>query len=146
MVPLETNADFIRDVLAHFAPRIPEAADFARRSRVILVWASNGCAVDISLGLPGYEESMMKRVVDCEIAPGRVVRVCSAEDLIIHKAIAGRGRDIQDIEGIVFRQGERLDVAYIRKWLSEFAALLEEPEVLERFERPWRRLTGGQVQ
>jgi len=48
--------------------------------------------------------------------------------------------DVQDIEGVVFRQREALDSEYIRRWLREFAAILESSEVLERFEIPWRQL------
>jgi len=47
-----------------------------------------------------------------------------------------------DIEGIVYRQGDALDVEYIRLWLHEFAAVLENPELVERFEVPWRKLWG----
>ena len=60
--------------------------------------------------------------------------------LIIHKAVAGRPRDVKDIEGIVYRQRDALDVAYVRLWLNEFADVLENPELLERFETPWRKI------
>jgi len=99
--------------------------------------SSNGCNVDISLGVPGYEEEVIRRAVDYEVAPGKTVRLCSAEDLIIHKAVAGRPQDLIDIEGIVYRQGDHLDVEYIRRWLKEFADVLEMPEILGRFERAW---------
>ena len=66
--------------------------------------------------------------------------MCSAEDLIIHKAVAGRPQDVVDIETVVLRQGRRLDVGYIRRWLGEFSDLLANPDVLERFEQAYRKL------
>jgi hypothetical protein len=45
---------------------------------------------------------------------------------------------VRDIEGIVLRQHDTLDAGYIRDWLSQFATLLENSEVVERFERAWR--------
>jgi len=75
--------------------------NFARRHRVLLVRASNGVPLDISLGLPGYEEEVMTRAVNWELEPAKVVRLCSAEDLIIHKAVAGRPQDVRDVEGVV---------------------------------------------
>jgi predicted nucleotidyltransferase len=60
-------------------------------------------------------------------------RVCTAEDLIIHKAISERSKDWGDIEGILMRQRGKLDVKYIRHWLSQFAEALENPELLARF-------------
>ena len=141
MTPLDQPSNvFIRQVLEHFPGRIANAEEFARRNRVILVTASNGCPADISLGLPGYEEEVMQRASEVELEPGKAIRICSAEDLIIHKAVAGRPQDVRDIEGIIYRQRKALDVAAIRRWLRAFAELLDNPEISERFERPWRRV------
>ena len=141
VAPLDQPSSvFIQQVLNRFPARLENALEFARRSRVILITASNGCPVDISMGLPGYEDEVMRRAVDFELEPGKAIRVCSAEDLIIHKAIAGRPQDVRDVEGIVYRQRDALDVAIIRRWLQAFAELLDNPEIVERFERPWRRI------
>ncbi len=141
VVPLDQPSRvFVQQVLGRFPARIDNALDFAQRSRVILITASNGCPVDISQGLPGYEDEVMQRAVEFELEPGKTIRVCSAEDLIIHKAIAGRPQDVRDVEGIVYRQRDQLDVAIIRRWLQAFAELLDNPEIIERFERPWRRI------
>jgi hypothetical protein len=75
--------------------------------------------------------------VDYDLDDGRAVRLCSAEDLIIHKAMAGRPQDLLDIEGVVTRQGTALDLAYVRRWLEELARLADDPEVSARFERIW---------
>lgn len=56
------------------------------------------------------------------VAPELEVSTCSAEDLVVFKAFAGRTRDWLDIEGIVTRQGARLDTTLI--W-SELLPLLE---------------------
>jgi hypothetical protein len=47
---------------------------------------------------------------------------------------------VVDIETVVLRQGRRLDVGYIRRWLREFSDLLANPEVLERFEQAFHKL------
>lgn len=140
--PLENTAGFVQKILDHFTPRLDDALPFALRNRVVLVQASNTYPLDIALGLPGYEDEVMKRVVDYELAPGQMIRVCSAEDLIIHKAVAGRPQDIRDIEGVVYRQQNTLDIPYIRQWLHEFAEILDKPEVVQFFERPWNKIQG----
>ena len=104
-----------------------------------LVKTSSGYPVDMSFGLPGYEEQVISRSVDHKLSPRKSVKICSAEDLIIYKAIAGRVQDVQDIEGVIVRQGNRLDTPYIRQWLSAFAELLESSEVSQRFEQAWRK-------
>jgi len=128
----------VRKLISAFRPRIEDALDFALRNRVCLVQV-RGIPVDISLGLPGYEEEVMRRAVESDLGCGRTVRICSPEDLIVHKAVAGRPQDLRDIEGIVLRQAGKLDVGYIRMWLREFSAALDDPEVEERFEGIWRR-------
>jgi hypothetical protein len=139
-VPLGEGGEFAQLVTSHFASRVSDPVAFARQTRMLLIRASNGCEVDISLSVPGYEDDLMRRSIEQELAPGRPVKMCSAEDLIIHKAVAGRPVDIQDIEGVVYRQADALDIAYIRRWLHEFASVLEEPDIVERFERPWGQL------
>jgi hypothetical protein len=39
----------------------------------------------------------------------------TAEDLILFKLLAGRPRDLLDIEDVFFMQGQ-LDEAYMRRW------------------------------
>ena len=97
-----------------------------------------GVDVDISLAVPGYEDDLFERAIDFELEPGKKLRLCSAEDLIIHKAVAGRPQDLIDIQGVVYRQGKKLYLAYIRSWLEQFSQLLENPEVSEQFEAAWR--------
>lgn len=137
--PPDDPEALVRTIVTHFPSRVEDPIPFARRSRMVLVRASNGCPVDISLALPGYEDEVMRRTVNYELEPGKVVQLASAEDLILHKAVAGRPQDIRDIEGIVYRQSDRLHTAYIRRWLQAFAEALEVPDLPERFEQPWRR-------
>lgn len=138
--PLEGSAEIVQLITAHFPSRISDPQALAQRARMILVRASNGVEVDISLGLPGYEDELFRRAVEIEVETEKYVRVCSAEDLIIHKAVAGRPQDIVDIESVVLRQGRRLNVAYIRRWLGEFSDLLANPDIRERFEQAYRKL------
>jgi predicted nucleotidyltransferase len=135
----EGAAGLVRLITERFPSRHSDPLDFARRTRMILITASNGVDIDISLALPGYEDEMLARAIDYEIEAGKSIRLCSAEDLIIHKSVAGRPQDVTDIQGIVYRQGEKLDLDYVRSWLGQFADLLENMEVLDRFERAWQR-------
>jgi predicted nucleotidyltransferase len=139
LAPLEQFSQTVERLLARLSPRIDDAHRFAMQSRVLLVQTSAGYPVDISFGLPGYEEEVIDRVIEQEIAPGERVPFCSAEDLIIHKAVAGRVQDVIDIENIIIRQRGALDLAYIRNWLNEFSNLLETSAVIDRFEQAWRK-------
>lgn len=141
--PMDDLIGFIQTILDHFTPRIEDALEFARRNRVILVNASNGYPMDIALGLPGYEHDMMDRTIEYKLEADKSVRLCSAEDLIIHKAVAGRAQDVRDIEGIVYRQGNKLNTNYIRQWLTEFTQVTGDQEILKRFREPWDKFINS---
>lgn len=145
LVPFGQEDTIISAVLGAFTPRVQNAAEFARKNRVILARSREGCDLDISLGIPGYEEQVTARAFDYDLGDGRTVKLCSAEDLIIHKAVAGRPQDDFDIEGIILRQGKKLDVNYIARWLEEFARSLETQEILLRFTGTWERFLQGKV-
>jgi hypothetical protein len=68
------------------------------------------------------------------LAPGVVVRTCSAAHLVVYKLVAARPQDLVDMTGIVRRQGARLNVEFVRRWGREFAELKEDPDLLRPFE------------
>jgi hypothetical protein len=55
------------------------------------------------------------------------------EDVIIHKIVAGRPRDIEDVRGILLRTPD-VDPFYIKKWLNDFAAGLENNDIVKSWE------------
>ncbi|BDG59797.1 nucleotidyltransferase [Caldinitratiruptor microaerophilus] len=134
MVSAESVDAFLEEVTRRFRPRIADAVDFARRSRVLLLQSSEGVPIDLSLGVPGYEEEVMRRAVTVTWPGGKSIRLVGCEDLIIHKCVAGRARDLEDVRSILRRQQGRVDLEYIRLWLKEFAELVPEHDVLRAFE------------
>lgn len=123
---------FIDTLLGHFRPRMENARDFALQNRVLLLKSSNGRDLDIGLGALPFEEHSVQRSGKQEIAAELSLRVCCAEDLVVHKAFASRDQDWADVDGILMRQGTSLDVKLIFEELSPLVALKEEPEILSR--------------
>ena len=111
-------------LLATFSPRRPDARAFAIANRVLLIQSSNGVAADIGLAGSPFEVEVLNRSSSWEVGGVSLV-TCSAEDLVIYKLVAGRARDIADIEGIVRRQATDLDVDRIRRYGALFAELKE---------------------
>ncbi len=130
-------------ITGEFESRVPDPVAFARQTRMILIRTSSGIEVDLSLGMPGYEDELFARATDVEFQPGRTLRVCSPEDLIIHKAVAGRAQDEADIESVVIRQDNRLDIVYVRRWLATYSGILEDERIADRFERAWSKYKGA---
>lgn len=134
-VPVEKSREVVRSLTERFESRASDPMEMAAKTRMVLLVASNGIKVDVSLAVPGYEDEVIRRAKHLTMDDGRRIPVCSAEDLIIHKAVAGRSQDLNDMRGIIQRQGKKLDVNYIRHWLRFFAEALENEDVLGRFER-----------
>ncbi|HLF02500.1 MAG TPA: hypothetical protein VI547_11030, partial [Anaerolineales bacterium] len=91
--------------------------------------------LDLMLADTGYDEILISRAKEVELAPGKRVRVCTAEDLIIQKIIATRPQDMVDVEAVIVRQAERLDNAYILKWLRDFEKAIDDSTLVREYQR-----------
>ncbi len=134
LVEPERLAGFVDAVLGRFRPRMPDAREFALTHRVLLIETTEGIPVDISLGIPGYEEEALQRAVSVEFPGAGPLRLLAPEDLIIHKCVAGRPRDREDVEGVLVRQQLKLDLSLIRRWLQAFREIVEGRDPLQVFE------------
>ena len=132
---LGEEASFIETLLAHYTPRTANAAQFALRSRVLLLNSPSGIGIDISLGALPFEQLAVERSTLFEFAPGLKLRICSAEDLMVMKLFASRAIDIRDAEGIAVRHDKTLDWRYVEEQLIPLAEAKEEPEILQQFAR-----------
>jgi len=92
----------------------------------------DGVIVDFLLSLPGYEENIISRAVQTDMG-GWTAWICSIEDLIIQKVVAGRAKDWEDVEGLLIEQRGKLDEDYINDWLAQFSEALEKPELLSQY-------------
>lgn len=126
---------YIDALVSRFEPRRPDAADFARTSRVLLLRAPSGVGLDIALGGLPFEESAVARSSPYRFPPDIHLRTCSAEDLIVMKAFADRPKDWLDVEGVIVRQGGTLDWSLIVSELAPLAELKEAPDIIARLER-----------
>lgn len=123
--------------LAHtedIVPRIENAEDFARKSRVLLMkYAPTETEIDVSLGIMPFEEEMIERG-EIKSFANLSVRLPTPEDLIIMKAIAHRPKDLEDIRTVVDNYPE-LDHHRIERWVKDFAELMETPELWGQIEK-----------
>lgn len=142
LVEAGQEAKVTRLLLTRFTPRISAAADFAARSRVVLVRSASGVGIDIALaGLP-YEVRVVERSSDWDLGGARL-HTCSAEDLLVMKTFAGRDKDWADVTGILERQGRQLDLDLVRRELGPLLAAKQAPELAQELERRISRHVDG---
>jgi predicted nucleotidyltransferase len=105
--------------------------EFARETMVLPCQdPDSGIRIDFIFSFSPYEAEAIRRVKRLKI---RQTEVCfaSVEDLIIHKMVAGRARDWEDVRNVLLRNPV-LDQAYIGRWLTDFQSALEKP-LIEKF-------------
>lgn len=117
--------------IENLSPRIPNAEDFARKNRVLLLrHTPTETEVDISLGILPFEEEMVERGSIKTVA-GLSIRLPTPEDLIIMKAIAHRPKDLEDIRTIADKYPD-LDRNRIEEWVRSFGDALELPDLWDQ--------------
>lgn len=121
-----------------FSSRISGPIPFAQGRRMLLLkHAETGVEVDISLGLLPFEKECLKRKILVRLGDFSVP-VPSVEDLVIMKAVAHRPQDLADIDSLLAVH-PKLDKKRIRRWVKEFASVLEMPEIFEDLEKNLKR-------
>ena len=124
-------------------PRIDDATAFAEEHQVLLLrHTPSGTPIDLSMAWLPFEREALDRATQETIA-GVDVRVATPEDLVIFKAVAFRDRDRVDIEHLLGLHADVIDLDRVRRIVSEFAEVLEEPERLDQLEKIVRRTLSG---
>lgn len=115
----------------HFAPRIANAADFAKMRKILLLQhVETGIPIDLSFAQLPFEHEAFQRAQTISIDTVKIP-LPTIEDLIIMKAVAHRPRDLGDIGTLVELHHRTLDANRIRYWMKEFARVLEMPELYD---------------
>jgi hypothetical protein len=98
-----------------------------------------GVRINLIFSFSTYEQQALKRAPRVPLG-GAEVCFASLEDLIIHKVLAARPRDLGDLR-IVVLKNRTFDLEYVHRWLREFDTSLGERS-LERFENVRRAIAG----
>jgi len=99
--------------------------EFVKRTMVLpAIDRESDIRVDFIFSFSPYERQAIERARDVKI--GRtIVTFASLEDVVIHKVISGRPRDLEDIRSILVKN-PKYDSDYISGWLKEFDQSLNQ--------------------
>ena len=138
-ITLGVGVDRLDDVLRivdaiHWRVLTQTPAEFVQKTMVLPCQEDvTGVRLDLVFSFSPYERQAMERVRRIAFL-GKEVRFASPEDLVIHKVIAGRPRDLEDVRVVQLKNPE-MDKAYIEKWLKEFEKALDRNLV-----ETWKKL------
>jgi predicted nucleotidyltransferase len=123
-VTLGVGPDRLADLLAlahsySWRVLVEDPEEFVQRTMVLpLEDSRSSIRIDLILSFSPYERQALERVHRVGIGKA-TVRFAAPEDVIVHKIIAGRPRDLEDVRSILTKR-TNLDRAYICHWLAEF--------------------------
>jgi len=124
----EALPDLLKHLESRFSLAVADPLEFVRRTHLVRLTTRTGVDADLMIAVLPYEREAIRRAVAVDVA-GRTVRLCTPEDLVIYKLASERPQDAVDVEGIVMRQGARLDREYLWPRVRDLVAGLERPEV-----------------
>jgi len=104
------------------SPSVRDVKEFVHRTNVLPLSDKSSIRVDFIFSFTPYEEQAIGRAISIKVRDVSV-RFATAEDLIIHKLVAGRARDLEDVRGILSRR-KNIDAAYLERWLLTFREVL----------------------
>jgi len=123
---------------AGFDLRVHDVEDFVARTRIFpFTHAASGLALDAVLGGPGLEEEFVRTARPVDIG-GLVVPVIGPEELIVTKILAGRSKDLEDVQGIVRAQGDALNLERIGDLLGQLESAIHQADLLPTLEEQLR--------
>ena len=127
---LGVSVDRLPDVLAVVAELslspLVDPEPFVRETMVLPCGdETSGVRLDLIFSTSPYEREAIARARTVDTA-GQPVRFATPEDLVIHKMIAGRPRDLEDVRGVLAKQAE-MDVGRIRRCLRDFESVVDAP-------------------
>ena len=108
--------------------------DFATKTKVLPAEAQDSkVRVDFIFSFTPYETQAIERAneVLLEDCP---VKFASCEDVIIHKLVAGRPVDQEDVRHLLAKNRDAIDPSYLKHWLLEFSHLPGHEQILSDFE------------
>jgi len=112
---------------------VEDAKDFAQDTKVLPTEEPHSkVRVDFIFSFTPYEAQAIKNAKKV-LMDDYPVKFASCEDLIIHKMVAGRAIDEEDVASILAKNRDTIDFKYIEKWLSEFAKMAEQEGISARF-------------
>ena len=125
----EAVPGWIDQLAKRYAMRVHDPLASLRRNHFVQIETPNGVPADLMVAVLPYQFAAITRSATVLVA-GRPVRICTAEDLVIHKLASERPLDHTDVEGVILRQRSDLDRSYLDRQVRDLAAGLERPEVL----------------
>jgi len=138
----EKNTDRIVPIMSVlFHPLVHDPSTFILDTNVLPLESKDGVRIDLIFGRLPYEQEAIERSVEINIE-GVPVRFCTPEDLILHKIISEREKDVNDARGVAVRRMKSMDLSYLEPRIQELSNAMEKPKIWESWQQ-WKNIVNS---
>ncbi len=128
------DTDRLLDLLSSdYTSLLTDPRQALRKQAMLFLQDRSGTRLDLLLADTPYDVIAIQRGRQVEVQPGLSLRMCTPEDLILYKLISTRQRDYDDVRGVIRRQDNNLDDAYILDWLRQFEQALDDSTLVNGY-------------
>jgi predicted nucleotidyltransferase len=107
-----------------FKVLVENPEEFVQQTMVLpVIHEKSHIRIDFVFSTSHYEKQAIERATIVKLG-NTLVRFASLEDVIIHKIVAGRSRDLEDVR-VILLKNQQYDSHYITNWLMEFDKSLD---------------------
>lgn len=138
--PRSSEGRLIRAFVKVFVAKPADPGAFVSEMRVLPIKVED-VDVDVIFGHLPYDRSAIGRAVAVDFL-GVKARVCTPEDLILHKIVSSRPKDRQDVAGVIRARAKKLDREFLDPKVKELAEALAQPEIWDYYLSCWPRLVS----
>lgn len=111
-----------------FRIRVKNTQSFLAKTHVLPLEDLNGIRIDLIAAKLFYQREAIRRAKAMKVGK-KSVKVCSPEDLILHKVISDRAKDREDVRGVIQNLSKSLDRKYLDPLVKELAEALAKPGI-----------------
>lgn len=116
---------------------VDDVQGFVKKTMTLpVVDKESGIRLDLIFSFSDYERQAIANAKKIKIG-GAAVSFASLEDVVIHKIIAGRPRDLEDVKSVLLKS-RNYDSKYILRWLKKF-----DKSLGSKFTKSFKTLVAG---
>lgn len=136
-IVLGVDASHLKNILdavsGKFSSRADDPKTFVEKTNVLpLLGIENEVRVDLIFSFLKFERTAIARS-DNALVEQQTINIVRAEDLIVYKILAGRARDLDDVESILNHKKGKLNINEVTSNIKDLSIALADNSFIKKW-------------